>query len=127
MMREAIMPATDPQNSVEYWRRVSCRWKVIAIGAMTTLVLVVVLGGVALVVESSAKFRAFEQIEQMQNEGLVDPRPVGAGGFRPNGGFPGANVGLPGVKLGLRDREAVERAIQVINAAGKKQVQTQRW
>jgi hypothetical protein len=105
---EAVMDATDPRHSVDYWRQVSCRWKVIALAAISALVLVLVLGSVALVVESSAKLKAFERIEELQNKQ--------GGGFQPNlGGFPA-----------LRDREAVERLIEAINAAGKKEVD-QRW
>jgi len=56
-----MMSAPDSRNSVEYWQRISARWKVIAIALGAVLVLLTTLGTVALVGESAAKIAGLDE------------------------------------------------------------------
>jgi hypothetical protein len=66
------MSARDPRRSVEYWQRVSARWKVIALAALTALVLVATVAIVALVAETKAKTEAFDQVKKLQEDVLIE-------------------------------------------------------
>ncbi len=57
------MAAPQNKTSVAYWQGVAARWKVVALAALTALVMVIIFAVVLVGAESAAKMDALEQLK----------------------------------------------------------------